>query len=150
MAGMSRFYEAANQAWVKGTPFPSPPAALYLTTYTVMLDDLGAGGTEQTTSGFSRQLFTLGADFVDTDGKLTSQASADVSFGPNSSPTVPVGPLVGWAIWSAPTGGTLLFSDLFRDDAGTPITKTIAPGDKLNVSAAALKVKFTLCRRSPT
>ncbi len=153
MAGMSRFFESSNLAWVKGTPMPSPPPALFLAVYTVLPDDLGAGGTEQTTLGFSRQTFTLGAEFVDGDGKLTAQASATVTLGPNTSPSVSVGPLVGWAIWSVASGGTssqLLFLDLFRDDAGAPITKTIAPGDRLDVPAAQLKVKFTLCRRLAT
>lgn len=151
MAGMSQFLEDATLDWIGGTPFPSPPGALYLACYTVNVDDTGAGGTEQTTSGFSRQLFTLGAKYTGTDLKRARDVSATVTLGPNSGGSN-VGPLVGWAIWTVPTGGTssqILLSDVFRDDAGSPITKTIAPGDKLEltgggaVGTAKLIIKFS-------
>lgn len=145
MSGFSQFVEDANLDWLGGTTFPAVPAGLFLAVYTVMPDDTGAGGTEQTTSGFSRQLFTLGAKFTDTDLKRTRQASATVTFGPNSGVSA-VGPLLGWAIWSVSSGGTsaqIIMSDLFRDDAGNPVTKTIQVGDRLDIPAGKLKLKVS-------
>lgn len=151
MAGMSQFVEDSLLDWVGGTPMPAPPAQLWFAVYTVATNDVGAGGTEQTTNGFSRQQLTLTAKFTDDDGTRNRAISATVTLGPNSGGS-PVGPLVGWAIWSVSSGGTasqLVLSDLFRDAGGTPITKTIAPGDRLELAAnadpklAQLKIRFT-------
>ncbi|HEU4411179.1 MAG TPA: hypothetical protein VFS43_38355 [Polyangiaceae bacterium] len=140
MSGLSRFVEDALLDWYGGTPMPDPPAALYVTTYLVMPADDGTGGTEQTAAGFSRQPFTLGPKFTDADGARTRAASATATLGPNAS-GAPVGPLVGFGVWSVPSGGTsaqFLGSDLFRDGSGNPVTKTVQPGDRLDIPADAI------------
>lgn len=99
-------FHQARLNYITGTTHPAAPVGLYLALFIgTMPDSTGANGSEATGT---RPAITLGSPAQDANGRwyITNAGSVSVTIANNSG-----GEIVGFGLYSAATGGTLLYTD---------------------------------------
>ena len=127
MANASNYLESSIANWLRGTTFPTAPAAIFVGLFNGDPTDAGSGGTEVTTTirVAGRVAVTLGAP---SDGVMTN--SAEVSFGTAAGAAT----VTHYGIFDAASSGNLLV----HGAVGT--SRTYAIGDTCRFAAGALSV----------
>lgn len=99
----------------------------YVGLFTTMPNDAGAGGVEVGAAGYSRQA----GGFIDPTVPGETYNGGTVAFGPAGASW---GTIVGFGVWSASSGGTLLYY-------GTLVaTKTVDINDIIEFPAGQLEI----------
>lgn len=111
--------------WLLGGSNPTRPSARYVALHTADPTDAGTG-SEVSGGSYARQSATFSAAATDS-GVTTSSNTADLNW-----TNLPTSTVTHIGIWSASTGGYLLYS------APLAQSKAITSGDELTISAGGL------------
>ena len=124
MTVFSTYFRDGILAYIKGTALPTPPANLYVATFSVAPARAGTGGTENTTSIRTAgrvAIASSGWDAIAASGNSRQiQNTSAVSFGNavNSVSVVYIG------LFDAASGGNFIagVASPFTSTAGAPVT----------------------------
>lgn len=122
-----------KQTWLEGLL----SGTLYVALLTALPDEDGSGASEVAYSGYARQ--SLASWVTLTDGATVTRANnATVTF-PAADGIVQV---IGWAIYSASSGGTLKAFGAVRDVGGTVVAVGLSTGEQPQFLTQELKVSL--------
>lgn len=130
--GFTDSYEQSRLNIFNGTNHPAAPGASYLAIYIGSLpSSAGTGGTEATGT---RPAITFGSPASDSNSKFYIANTASITTTlTNTSAAV----VVGFGVWSAATGGTLLYIDRFMQPF------SVSAGQSVTLPINAVKVYST-------
>jgi hypothetical protein len=135
MSAATDYTEALALAWLlsaEGAPGVVRPTAWYIALFTTATTD-GGGGTELSTSstGYARQSVSFSVG--NNNGATKASNTASITFGPA---TANWGTITHMAIYTANTGGTMLFHGPLVN------SRTITAGDVFQISVGNLTIEL--------